>query len=99
MRWTPPGDLNGIKVPKSSRSVRTKPKTGGIHREEYDHRHRSGKVRFRNWDLEAPRTCERKPPFVACGIVPVPCRATGRHRCHGSLQFGSLLGAEVPRIG
>jgi hypothetical protein len=38
MRWTPPGDLNGIKVPKSSRCVITK-LTEGVRREEYNHRY------------------------------------------------------------
>jgi hypothetical protein len=37
MRWTPPGDLNGIEVPKSSRSS-IKTIAGGIQREEYNHR-------------------------------------------------------------
>jgi hypothetical protein len=43
MRWTPPGDLNGIEVPKSSRSL-IKTTTGGIHREAYDYRYRPGKI-------------------------------------------------------
>ena len=38
MRWTPPGDLNGIEVPKSSRIVKQNNHRRNPH-EEYNHRY------------------------------------------------------------
>ena len=38
MRWTPPGDFNGINVPKSSRSFDQKQPQEESTREEYNHR-------------------------------------------------------------
>jgi transposase len=41
---------------KLSCSVRQNQTSGGIRREEYDHRYRSGKIRFRDWNLGSPWT-------------------------------------------
>jgi hypothetical protein len=46
MEWTPPGDLSGIKVPKSTRSFSEETTTGGIREAGYNDCDRFSKVGF-----------------------------------------------------
>src|SRR5215813_2674126 len=89
MRWTPPGDLNGIEVPKSSRCVITN-QTGGIRREEYNYSFRPGKIRFRNRDL--------RPSGTRCYLGLTPSehssglrRRLGRISKQGDVYLRTLL--------